>query len=272
MVIARRGHGRAVEAFEPLGVAALHGEGSGDVVGDVLGAELDGAQAHHHAAEMDRDVGHFGPHLDQRDAEFALLLAEASERGRDGRSDDRFDSEMSLADHGVDIAQRRRFGGDHVDVDAETIGMEPDRLLNPLGAVNHVQRRVGVENDLAVAVDRVLAGAQQLVDVGLLDRVPAKLDFNVGDIADEPSGAVARPHVIDREAGHAFGELDRFSDGKLAGRHIGDKAALDPAAFALPGAEDREPPLMIGACDHGADLRRADIERRNQRLIGDLRH
>ena len=135
-----------------------------------LRAERDRAQPDEHAAVMHRDVGDLGAQLDQRDAELALLLAEAGERGGDRRSDDRFHAEVRRADHGVDIAQRRRVGGDHVDVDAEPIGVEPDRLLNALRAVDRVERRMGVEDDLAVAVDGVLAGVEQLVDVRLLDR------------------------------------------------------------------------------------------------------
>ena len=160
VIVARGRHRRAVEAFEPLGVAALDGEGGGDVVGDVLRAERDRAQPDQHSAVMDGDVGHFGAHFDQRDAELALLVAEAGERGGDRRRDDGSDAEMRLADHRIDIAQRRRLGGDDVDVDAEAVGVEPDRLLHALRAVDGVERRMGVEDDLAVLVDRVLAGVR----------------------------------------------------------------------------------------------------------------
>ena len=44
VIVARDCHRRAVEALQPLGIAALHAEGAGDVVGDVLGAERDRAQ------------------------------------------------------------------------------------------------------------------------------------------------------------------------------------------------------------------------------------
>ena len=146
-------------------------------------------------------------------------------------------AEVRRADHRIDVAQRRRVGGDDVDVDAEAVGVEPDRLLDALRPVDRVERRMGVEHDLAVAVDRALAGAQQLVDVGLLDRMAAKLDLDIGDVADQPAGAVARPDVVDRDARHALGELDRLAHRELARGHVGDVAALDPAAFALAGAE-----------------------------------
>ena len=71
--------------------------------------------------------------------------------------------------------------------------MEADRLLDALRAVDRVERRMGVEHDLAVAVDRALAGVEKLVDVGLLDRVAAKLDLDIGEVADEPAARRSSP-------------------------------------------------------------------------------
>ena len=104
---------------------------------------------------------------------------------------------------------------------------------------------MGVEDDLAVAVDGASAGAQQFVDVGLLDLVAAKLDLDIGDVADNAAGAVACPHVLDGQAGHALGKLDRLADRELARRHVGDIAALDAAAFALAGAEHGQPAVVV---------------------------
>src|SRR5207248_3447781 len=141
---------------------------------------------------------------------------------------------------------------DHMNVDAEAVGIKADRLLDALRAVDRVECGMGVEHDLAIAVDSALAGAQKLVDVGLLDRMAAELDLDIGEIADETAGAVARPNVFDRQAGHAFGEFDRFAYGEFARRHIGDVATLDAAALALAGAEDGQAPLRVGARDHCA--------------------
>ena len=97
------------------------------------------------------------------------------------------------------LRKRRRVGGDDMDVDAEPVGGQADRLLDTLRAVDGVERRMGVEHDLAVAVDGVAAGAQQFVDVRLLDLVAAKLDLDIGDVADDAAGAVAGPDVLDRQ-------------------------------------------------------------------------
>ena len=102
--------------------------------------------------------------------------------------------------------------------------------------------------------------------------VAAKLDLDIGEVADEAAGAVAGPDVLDRQAGHALGQLDRFAHGEFARRHIGDEAALDPAAFALAGAEHGQAAVLVGARDHRADLGRADVEGGDEGLVGGLRH
>ena len=76
---------------------------------------------------------------------------------------------------------------------------------------------------------------------------PPKLDLDIGDVADQPAGAIARPHFVDGDARHALGQLDRLADRELARFHVGDVAALDPAAFALAGAEHAQPPVVVGA-------------------------
>src|SRR6185369_11622036 len=117
--------------------------------------------------------------------------------------------EMRGTDYRVDVPERRRVGGNDMDVDPEAAGMKADRLLHALGAIDRIECRMGVEHDLPVAVDRALACTKQLFDVGLLDLVAAKLDLDIGNVADEPAGTVARPDVVDGHPRHALGELDR---------------------------------------------------------------
>ena len=96
---------------------------------------------------------------------------------------------------------------------------------------------MGVKDDLPVASIASWPALEQLVDVRLLDRMAAELDLDIGDVADQPAGAVARPDVLDGEARHPLGQLDRLADREFARRHVGDEAALDAVALALAGAE-----------------------------------
>ncbi len=159
-----------------------------------------------------------------------------------------------------------------MDVDAQPVGVESDRLLDTLRAVDRVECGMGVEHDLAVAIDGALARAHQLVDVRLFDRMSAELDLDIGDVADQSAGAVARPDIIDRHARHALGEFDRLAHRELACRHVGDITALDPAALALASPEHAQPTLIVEGHDERAHLGRADVECGDQFLFGGLCH
>jgi hypothetical protein len=143
------------------------------------------------------------------------------------------------------LRKRRRVGRDDVDVDAEPVGEQPDRLLDALDPVDRVERRMACSTTWP---PRSIAfpGVEQLVDVGLLDLVAAELDLDIGDVADEAAGAEACPHLVDGDARHALGKLDRLADRELARFHVGDVAALDAAAFALAGAEHAQPAVLVG--------------------------
>ena len=66
-------------------------------------------------------------------------------------------------------------------------------------------------------------------------------------------------------AGDPLGLLDRLADRDLGLLHVGDEAALDAAALALAGAEDRAgAPSSPGSAISARDLGRADVERGDQ--------
>jgi hypothetical protein len=85
--------------------------------------------------------------------------------------------------------------------------------------------------------------------------LPAKLDLDIGDIADEAAGAIARPDIFYREPGHALRELHGFAHRELARGHVGDETTLHAAALALSGPEHGEATFVVGARDDRADLR-----------------
>jgi hypothetical protein len=72
---------------------------------------------------------------------------------------------MRLADGEVDVAQRRLVGGDDVDVDAQPAGVHADGRADALHVVDGVQRRIGVQHDLARPVDRLAPAVEQRLDV-----------------------------------------------------------------------------------------------------------
>src|SRR3546814_19995233 len=76
------------------------------------------------------DLGDARPHFDQRDAQLAFLVRKAREAGRERRGDDRLHLEMRRAEAQIEIADRRSVRGDDMDMNAEAIRGEPERLLD----------------------------------------------------------------------------------------------------------------------------------------------
>ncbi len=204
---------------------------------------------------MKRHVGYACSKLDERNSEVALLLRKAGKRGSDRRSDNRLHPEMRRADDIIHVAERRCVRGDHVNVDPEPVGMQPDRLLDLLRAVDRVKRRVRVEHHLAATVDRLAPRHQELLDIRRVDLVAAEIDLDIGDFAAQPPGAVTGPDIVDGNAGHSLGLLDGLADRQLARFDVRDIAALHAMAFALARPEHPDPVLAVASGDQRAHLR-----------------
>ena len=69
-----------------------------------------------------------------------------------------------------------------MDVDAQLVGMEAERLLDAAHVVERVERRLRVQHHPPLGIDRVAPGVEQVVDVALLDAVTAQLDLDRGDV------------------------------------------------------------------------------------------
>ena len=75
--------------------------------------------------------------------------------------------------------------GDHVDMHAQPVGMQPQRLLHPGLAVERVERRLRVQHHPPARIDRLAPGLEQIVDVALFDLVPAQFDLDRDHVADQ---------------------------------------------------------------------------------------
>src|SRR3546814_19367996 len=179
---------------------------------------------------------------------------------------------MRLADGGFEVPHRRAVGHDDVDVDAEAVGVEANRILDPGEAVERIERGLRVEDHPSFGIDAGAPRGEQVVDILLFDAVPAELAFDRRDVAQEAAGREADPDVVDVEARDALGLLDRLTHDMFGLFHVGDLAALDPAALALAGAEDME--LAAGglARDQRAAPPRPDLEPRAYLLASRWRH
>jgi hypothetical protein len=192
------------------------------------------------AGDVDRDVGDARAELDQGHAELALLLAEARLAGRHRGRDDRLHAEIGGLDAVAEVLDRSRRRRHDVDVDGQAIGVETERLLDPVQPIQRVEGRHRVQHHPVARVDRQPAGVEQRLDILLADLAAANLHLDIGDVAGHAAGRKAHEHLFDAGRRDPFGLLDRLADRRLARGHVGDIAALDAAARALAGAQDVE--------------------------------
>src|SRR3546814_1247700 len=104
---------------------------------------------------------------------------------RSRRGDDGVDVEMRLADGGFEVPHRRAVGHDDVDVDAEAVGVEANRILDPGEAVERIERGLRVEDHPSFGFDAGAPRGEQVVDILLFDAVPAELAFDRRDVRSE---------------------------------------------------------------------------------------
>ena len=171
-----------------------------------------------------------GAQLDQRDAELALLVGQAGEPGRDRRGDDRLHREMRRAHRQVEVADRRAIGGDDMDVDAEPVGMEPQRLLDAVRAVERVERGWAWSTMRPSGSIESRPAIEQVVDIVLLDPVPAELDLDRGDVAGQPPAREADPDMLEIDSPAMRSACSTASRTASVRGHVGDIAAPDAPA------------------------------------------
>ncbi len=185
-----------------------------DVVGDVRAADRQHPGVERRAVLEEREVDGAGTDVGDRDTEL-LLRRDQDRLGRGERIDHQLvDLDARLGDALGQVLDRRRRRGDDVGLDLELEGAHPERVLDPLLAVDRETPSLDVEDvavgrdghrpgDLDRAVD-VLAGDLAMVrrDRDLAVRVEA-LDVLAADADEGP---------VDLPAGQPLGPLDGVGD------------------------------------------------------------
>src|SRR3546814_17638968 len=83
---------------------------------------------------------------------------------------------MRLPDRQIEIADRRRIGGDDMDIDTQPVGMKAERIDHALQSVKRVKRGLGMKHGAIARIEAALALVQHQIDVGLFDAVPGDID------------------------------------------------------------------------------------------------
>ena len=148
----------------------------------------------------------------------------------------------------IDVAQRRRVGGDDVDVDPQPVGVEPDRVLDALDPVDRVERRDGrgAPSGRRWSIAALPPRSSSSMSDCSTWWPPSSTSTLATSLTSPPAPKLAHTSSIVTPA-HPLGAFDRLAHRDLAGFHVGDIAALDPAALALAGAEHAQPPVVVAA-------------------------
>ena len=242
----------------------------------MLAADGDGVDMDAIAAVEDGDRGGAAAEIDQRAAELGLVVDEHRQAAGIGRGDQRLDREMAAVDAELEIAERRRVGGDHVHVDAEPLAEHAARVGDAAVGVERIADRQRVD-DGAARRDRMAApGGKHAADIGFLDLLAGEGDARRVGLAGQASAGDVDDERLDGDPGHALGRVDGEADRLLGGVEIGDDARLDAARALMADAEhldrvgaSRAAPRPIPRAhgsqppDQAADLARADVENRD---------
>ena len=147
-----------------------------------------------------------------------------------------------------------------MNIHAKTIGVQAFRFLDAVEAVERVQRRLGVQNHLALGIDTVASGIEQQIDIFLFDPVAAEFGFDRRQHALQAASGKTDPDIVDIGPGNPLGLLDRVADIHFGCLGVGDIAPFHALAGALAGAENGQFAIVHAPGNHRRDFRRADIQ------------
>ena len=160
------------------------------------------------------------------------------------------------------VLDRRRRRGDDVGLDLEPQRAHPERVLDPLLAVDREAAPLDVE-DVAVVGDRDRArDLDRAADVlaGDLAVVRGDGDLARGVEALDVVAAHAHERAVDLPARQALGALDGVGDRADRLVDVDDDALLEARCRDRAVAHDRESPVAPDLADQRADLGRADVD------------
>ena len=142
----------------------------------MIAAERDRIRMHELAFGEDPDGGGAAAHVDERGAEFRLVVDQRRKTARIGGRHDALDRQMGTVDAQFEIAQRRHVRRHHMHRHAQGVADHAARIADPALAVEHVADRDRVEEVPFVRKRLLGTGGQHLADVGVLHLMAAEID------------------------------------------------------------------------------------------------
>src|SRR6185503_17092175 len=198
-------------------------------------------------------------HIDDGDAELALVLDEAGEARSIRADDDSRGLEMAAADAVGEIAHRRELRGNDVHVDGELLAEKAARVAQAASAIDREADRdrvnhgaVGHVFDAVALVEHTLH--QHFADLAAIEREFRFHEARAGKAAGDVDHGLA-----DRPARHLLGRVDAVEDRAARRFDIDDHTVADASRDLVADADD--PWLaVLKLRDEARNFRRADID------------
>ena len=164
-----------------------------------------------------------------------------------GRGDQPLERQVAAVDRKLEVARGLGIDADHVHVDAEPLPDHAERIGDAAVGIERIADRQRMDDRAAFADRMPVARREHAADVGLFHRLAGDGDACRIGLAGEPPGGEVDDEGIDRDAGAAFGGVDRKPDRLLGGVEIDDHARLDAARTLVAEAEHLD---RMGAATH----------------------
>ena len=226
----------AVSLLQPLRVGLRDAHSLHDVAGDVVAAEVDGAEVTNLSLVEDRDVGRAGAHLDESDAELLFVFGEHAERAGERLEHQLAHVVARPLDRFPQIHRRRSADGDEIHLRLEAGADHSDRVAHSGAAIHRVFLGNRVQQ-LAVLRNRLRAGdVVGAIDVRLGDLLAVHGDDAGGDHRADVLTGDSRIDALHLRARHPFGVLDRLLDRARRLFDVGDDSSAKSGRPRLPDA------------------------------------
>ena len=174
------------------------------------------------------------------------------------------------------IAHGNLVGGDGMDVDAEPLAAHAERIADAGIVVEAIARGQRMQHGALVASGVLAAAGENAQGVVLAHRAGGQRHARREALAFQPAAGDGDMGVLDDDAGHALGRVDRGADAVLGAVEMGDHAAFEALGAVVAEAQHLELDRLAsdlepfgrgrGLGDQAADLARAHVERGHDAL------
>src|SRR5437667_30565 len=253
--------GAAVAALEPFRLRNGRAQANGEIIGEVIASDRNGATVTHHASAEDKQFGGAAADVQEATAEVALVLREAGFRGSERFENCIGDEDSSLVRVGDEILGGGDGGSDEMNVHFQPLANHADGVANAVLRIHHEFVRKDMKDFAVFGQGDVASGVDGAAHVFALDvsRTLTQSDAAAAVYPAHVAAGDADERLFHWHVCNTFGFFDRAPYGTHRGIEIDDEALAQP--FGLRSAEGQElHKFAIDFSDQNASFCTADVQ------------